>query len=140
MNTPKSLQPYLFFNGRCEEAIEFYRQTIGAEVEMKLHFKDAPDQSMISPGSEGKVMHATLKVGASKFFVSDGDCKGNAGFSGFSLSLDAPDETSAKTLFNALADGGKIGMPLAKTFFSSCFGMVADRFGVSWMVIVPQQN
>lgn len=138
MSTPKSVQPYLVFNGRCEEAIEFYRKAIGAEVELLLRFKNAPDQSMITPGHEEKVMHATLKVGASTFFASDGQCEKNSSFGGFSLSLGAADEAAAKTFFNALADGGQIRMPLTKTFFSPCFGMVADRFGVSWMVIVYQ--
>jgi PhnB protein len=133
-----SIQPYLIFNGRCEEAIEFYRKALGAEVEMLMRFKDAPDPSMITPGNEQKVMHATLKVGASMFFASDGRCEKNSSFSGFSLSLGAPDEAAAKNYFNALAESGQINMPLTKTFFSPCFGMVADRFGVSWMVIVHQ--
>jgi PhnB protein len=140
MSKPQSVQPYLVFNGRCEEAIEFYRKAIGAEVEMMLRFKEAPDKSMITPGCEEKIMHATLKIGASMFFASDGRCEKNSGFSGFSLSLGAPDEAAAKTFFNSLAEGGQIHMPLTKTFFSPCFGMVADRFGVSWMVIVHQQN
>jgi PhnB protein len=138
MSKPKSILPYLVFNGRCEEAIEFYRQAIGAEVEMLMRFKDAPDKSMISPGHEEKIMHATLKVGASMFFASDGRCEPNSHFSGFSLSLGAPDEAAAKNYFSALADGGQIHMPLTKIFFSPCFGMVVDRFGVSWMVIVYQ--
>lgn len=138
MNTPKTVQPYLVFNGHCEEAIEFYRQAIGAEVSMLLRFKDAPDPGMCQPGNEQKVMHASLKVGASMFFASDGQCEKNSSFSGFSLSLGAPDEAAAKSYFNALAAGGQINMPLTKTFFSPCFGMVADRFGVSWMVIVYQ--
>jgi PhnB protein len=139
MSTPKSVQPYLVFNGRCEEAIEFYRKTISAEVEMLLRFKDMPEPGMCSPGHEEKVMHATLKVGATQFFASDGRCEEKSGgFNGFSLSLGAADEAAAKTFFNALADGGQVVMPLTKTFFSPCFGMVADRFGVSWMVIVYQ--
>jgi len=138
MSTPKSILPYLVFNGRCEEAIEFYRKAIGAKVEMMMRFKDAPDQSMISPGHEEKIMHASLKIGATLFFASDGRCEPNAHFSGFSLSLEAADEAAAKTFFNALADGGQIHMPLTKTFFSPCFGMVVDRFGVSWMVIIYQ--
>lgn len=138
MSTPKSVQPYLVFNGRAEAAIEFYRQAIGAEVEMLLRFKDAPEASMCQPGHEQKVMHATLKVGASMFFASDGRCDPSSGFSGFSLSLNVPDEATAKSYFNALAEGGQIHMPLTKTFFSPCFGMVADRFGVSWMIIIHQ--
>jgi PhnB protein len=138
MSTPKSILPYLVFNGRCEEAIEFYRKAIGAKVEMMMRFKDAPDQSMISPGHEEKIMHASLKIGATMFFASDGRCEPNSRFSGFSLSLEAADEAAAKAFFNALADGGQIHMPLTKTFYSPCFGMVVDRFGVTWMVIIYQ--
>jgi PhnB protein len=138
MSTPKSILPYLVFNGRCEEAIEFYRKAIGAKVEMMMRFKDAPEQSMISPGHEEKIMHASLKIGATMFFASDGRCEPNSRFSGFSLSLEAADEAAAKAFFNALADGGQIHMPLTKTFYSPCFGMVVDRFGVTWMVIIYQ--
>ena len=138
MSKPKSIQPYLVFNGRCEEAVDFYRKAIGAEIEMMMRFKDAPDKNMISPGHEEKIMHASLKVGATMLFASDGRCEPGSGFSGFSLSLEAANEAAAKMFFNALADGGQIQMPLTKTFFSPCFGMVIDRFGVSWMVIINQ--
>jgi PhnB protein len=132
-----TIQPYLIFNGRCEEAIEFYRQAVGAEVTMLLRFKEAPDQSMCPPGSENKVMHASLNVGDSVILASDGgQCTGQAAFSGFSLSLTVKDVADANRFFAALADGGKVQMPQAKTFFSPSFGMVIDRFGMSWMVYV----
>jgi PhnB protein len=132
-----SIEPYLMFNGRCEEAVEFYRKALGAEVVMLLHFKDAPDKSMCPPGSENKVMHASLSVGESVILVSDGgQCTGQTTFSGFSLSLTAKDIAEANRFFSALAEGGKVQMPQAKTFFSPSFGMVMDRFGVSWMVYV----
>jgi len=133
------VQPYLFFDGRCEEAIGFYREAIGAKVEMLMRMKDSPEPpqpGMCPPGSENKVMHAALRVGETMVMASDGRCLGKPSFQGFSLSLNAKDEPDAKRLFNALADGGQVQMPLGKTFFSPCFGMVADRFGVSWMVIV----
>jgi len=133
------VQPYLFFDGRCEEAIGFYREAIGAKVEMLMRMKDSPEPpqpGMCPPGSENKVMHAALRVGETMVMASDGRCLGKPSFQGFSLSLDAKDEPDAKRLFNALADGGQVQMPLGKTFFAPCFGMVADRFGVSWMVIV----
>ncbi len=130
------IQPYLNFNGRCEEAIEFYRKAIGAEVAMLMRFKDSPDPSMCSPGSENKVMHACLRIGEAAVMASDGRCTGKQDFQGFSLSLTAANEAEAKRLFAALGEGGQVHMPLAKTFFSPSFGMVADRFGVSWMVIV----
>lgn len=134
------IQPYLFFDGRCEEAIEFYRKALGAEVEMLMRYKDSPEPpppGMVPPGSENKVMHAALRIGDSTVMASDGNCGQQPHFDGFSLSLAAPDEAKAKRLFEALADGGQVRMPLGKTFFSPCFGMVADRFGVGWMVIVP---
>ena len=130
------VQPYLFFDGRCEEAIAFYRQALGAEVEMLMRFKDAPEPGMSPPGSADKVMHASLKIGGSMVLASDGQCGGKPSFQGFSLSLTAADDAEADRLFTALADGGQVQMPLAKTFFSPRFGMTGDRFGVSWMVIV----
>jgi PhnB protein len=133
------LQPYLFFEGRSEEAIEFYRKALGAKVEMLMRFKDNPDAPApgMKPPPPDKVMHACLRIANSNVFLSDGMCQGEGkpSFSGFSLSLDAADEAEAKRLFNALADGGQVQMPLGKTFFASSFGAVADRFGVSWMVI-----
>jgi PhnB protein len=132
-----TIQPYLIFNGRCEEAIEFYRKAVGAEVVMLLRFKEAPDQSMCPPGSENKVMHASLNVGDSVILASDGgQCTGQTAFSGFSLSLTAKDVADANRFFAALVEGGKVQMPQAKTFFSPSFGIVVDRFGVSWMVYV----
>ncbi|MGC9942247.1 MAG: VOC family protein [Verrucomicrobiota bacterium] len=132
-----TVQPYLIFNGRCEEAIEFYRKALGAEVAMLLHFKDAPDPAMRPPGSENKVMHASLSVGDAVILASDGgQCSGQTAFTGFSLSLTAKDVADANRFFTALSDGGKVQMPQAKTFFSPSFGIVIDRFGVSWMVYV----
>jgi PhnB protein len=133
------LEPYLFFDGRCEEAIEFYRKALGAEVTMLMRFKDSPEPAqpgMVPPGSEDKVMHASLRIGETTVMASDGHCAGKPSFQGFSLSVSAKDEAEAKRLFNALADGGQVRMPLGKTFFSPAFGMVADRFGVAWMVLV----
>jgi len=133
------VQPYLFFDGRCEEAIEFYRSALGAEVEMLMRFKDSPDPpppGMVPPGGENKVMHAALRVGDAMVLASDGRCSGQPSFLGFALSLTAANEAEADRLFAALAEGGQVQMPLAKTFFSPRFGMVADRFGVSWMVYV----
>ncbi len=134
------IQPYLSFGGRCEEAIAFYRTALGAQVEMLMRFKDSPDPmppGMLPDGWENKVMHASLNVSGARFMASDG-CGGSeaTGFSGFSLSLNVPDEAAAQRAFNALAEGGKVGMPLGKTFWSPCFGMLTDRFGVGWMVIV----
>jgi PhnB protein len=134
------VQPYLFFNGRCEEAFEFYRKALGAEAEMLLRFKDAPAQepSMAPPGAENKVMHMSFRIGSTTILASDGQCQGQPTFQGFGLSLTVANDAEADRTFNALADGGKVQMPLAKTFFSSRFGMVADRFGVMWMVYVAQ--
>jgi PhnB protein len=133
------VQPYLFFDGRCEEAVEFYRRVLGAEVTMLMRFKDSPEppeQGMVVPGAEDKVMHASLRIGDATLLASDGRCQGRPAFQGFALSLTAPDEAAAERLFASLAEGGEVQMPLAKTFFAARFGMVADRFGVSWMIYV----
>ena len=133
------IEPYLFFNGRCEEAIAFYKGALGAEVLMLMRNNEAPEPAppgMLPPGSEDKVMHATLRIGTSNLMLSDGRCDGKPVFNGFSLSIDAASEAEADRLFAALADGGTVQMPLAKTFWSPRFGMVADRFGVGWMVSV----
>jgi len=134
------VQPYLFYDGRCEEALEFYKSALDAEVLMVVRYKENPDPSRNPPGSDNKIMHARFQVGGSVVFVSDGHCAGKPSFEGFSLSLTVPKEADADRFFNALADGGQIRMPLEKTFFSPRFGMVTDRFGVLWMVLVtPNQ-
>ena len=133
------IQPYLFFDGRAEEAAEFYRAKLGAEITMLMRNKDSPDKpppGMLPPNSENKVMHMALKIGDTTVLASDGSCAGKPVFQGFSLSLTVKDEAEAGRLFAALADGGRVQMPLGKTFFSPSFGMVADRFGVGWMVYV----
>jgi len=135
-----SIQPYLMFNGRSEEAIEFYRKALGAEVQMMLRFKESPDQSMITPGVEEKIMHAALNIGDGQVLLSDGMCGGQQSFEGFSLSFTVADEAEADRRFNALADGGEVRMPLGKTFFSPRFGMVADKFGVDWMIYVEPKE
>lgn len=133
------VQPYLFFDGRCEEAVEFYRKTLGAEVTMLMRFKDSPEPpapGMIPPEAGDKVMHLCFRIGDTMLLASDGQCHGKASFQGFALSLSVSDDAEAERLFAALGDGGQVQMPLTKTFFSSRFGMLADRFGVSWMILV----
>ena len=134
------IQPYLMFEGRCEEAIEFYKKALGAEVVMLMRYKESPDPTppgMIPPGSENKVMHSSLRIGESIVMASDGGCGGKPTFQGITLSISARDAAEADRLFAALSDGGQVRMPIGKTFFSPRFGMVADKFGVGWMVIVP---
>ena len=130
------IQPYLFFEGRAEEAIEFYKKTLGAKTEMVMRFKEAPDQSMISLGSADKIMHAAIKIGDAVMLVSDGRNTGKPNFQGFSLTIYPKDEAEADKLFGALSAGGEVRMPMDKTFFAKRFGMVADKFGVGWMIIV----
>lgn len=132
------VQPYLFFDGRCDEAINFYKKTLKAETMMLMHFKDSPDQSMISPQSVDKVMHAALRIGETVILVSDGHCGGQPSFQGFSLSITAASNAEAEKIFAALGEGGEVRMPMAETFFATRFGMLADRFGVGWMVIMPK--
>ena len=132
------LQTYLFFDGKTDEALDFYKKAVGAKPKMLMRFKDAPDQSMVSPGSADKIMHAAVDIGDTTVLMSDGRCTGNTNFQGFALSISAANEAEADKLFAALGDGGQVTMPMAKTFFAGRFGMLTDKFGVGWMVIVPQ--
>ena len=137
-NQTGKVEAYLFFNGRCEEAIAFYSKALGAGLQMLMRFKESPDShppGMLPAGWENKVMHASLRIGDTILMASDG-CAEKTAFEGFSLSFAAPPESEAKRAFAALADGGQVRMPLTKTFWSPCFGMVSDRFGVCWMVTV----
>jgi PhnB protein len=134
------VRAYLNFNGRTEEALAFYGKAIGAETTLLMRMSDSPEPhppGMVPPGTEHKVMHSSFRVGETEVMATDGGCQGEASFSGISLTLTADDDTHAKKLFDALADGGKVQMPLAKTFFASSFGILSDRFGVNWMVITP---
>lgn len=149
-------QPYLFFDGRCDEALQYYRDVFGAEIGCLMRFRDNPDfakteadsapaaggaSGCASPGDPDKVMHGSVRIGGTEILVSDGLCSGSPRFEGFSLSFPVPDEATADRVFGRLAaDGGTVQMPIGPTFFSPRFGMVADRFGVSWMVIVPREN
>jgi PhnB protein len=137
------IQPYLNFDGRCEEAIDFYKKALGAELIMLMRNSETPDKpppGMLAPGSDNKVCHASLRIGESIVNASDGGCHGKPGFQGITLSLNVNSEAEANKMFNALADGGQVQMPLTKTFFSPSFGMVQDRFGVSWMVYLPGEK
>jgi PhnB protein len=138
--TQVQIEPYLFFEGRAEEALEFYRAKLGAEVLMLMRFRESPEPMPGQAPPGDKVMHAAFRIGETKVMASDGNCAGRPSFQGFALALNAPDEAAAKRLFGALAEGGQVQMPLGKTFFSPAFGMVADRFGVSWMVVVQQEQ
>ena len=136
------IQPYLFFGGRCDEALDFYRTAIGAQTEMLMRFSESPDPmppGVLQPGFENRVMHACFRVGGSAIMASDG-CNEGTTFSGFSLSLSVPSEAEADRVFAALAADGKVTMALGKTFWSPRFGMLTDRFGIGWMVIVPAET
>jgi len=140
--TIMNVQPYVFFNGRCEEALEYYCQKLGAEVTFKMRFKEAPPDSGNQPraGLEEKIMHANVRMGSSEWMASDGHCDPAAGpMSGFSLALTADDSASAEKYFNALAEGGQVTLPFQATFWSKGFGMVVDRFGLMWMVTLPPE-
>ena len=133
-------QPYLVFEGRCEEALQFYHRTIGAEVTMLLRFKDAPKGEQGGPPAvlSEKVMHSNVRIGDTTILASDGRCSGHPNFQGFSLALITANDAEAKRTFAALSEGGQVQQPLTKTFFSSLFGILTDRFGVSWMVLVRE--
>lgn len=136
----ETIQAYLFFSGDCEAAVDYYRTHLGAEVEMIMRFKESPEPP--PPGSvpdndEDKIMHGSLRIGGSRVMVSDGCSPDRPGFSGFALSLTAPDQAGAERMFAALSDGGEVQMPLGATFWSPLFGMVTDRFGIQWMLTIP---
>jgi len=137
------VQSYLFFDGRCEEAIDFYKTALGAKVEMMMRFKESPeppkpDSGCGGPGNGDKIMHASLQIGDTMVMASDGQAGGKPIFQGFALAITAKNTAEADKMFNALADGGQVQLPMTKTFFSPRFGMVADKFGVGWMIMVGQ--
>jgi PhnB protein len=133
------IQPYLSFEGRSDEAIEFYKTALDAKVEMIMRFKDSPQKppsDEFPPEIQNKVMHASLRIGHSTVMATDSRCTGKPNFAGITLTLAVSNDAEANRFFSALANGGTVTMPLAKTFFSSQFGTVTDRFGVPWMVLV----
>jgi PhnB protein len=134
------VQSYLFFEGRCEEALEFYKKAIGAEVTALMRNSDSPDQSNTSPGMENKVLHCNFNVGETQLMASDGMCSGTPKFAGISLSITAKGAAEAERLFAALSGGGQVQLPMHETFFAERFGMAADKFGVSWMVIAGKDQ
>lgn len=136
-----AIQPYLFFGGRCEEAIAFYQETLDAKVDMVMRFSDSPEPppaGMLPPGFENKIMHSAFRIRGTTLMASDG-CEEGGSFQGFSLTLTVSTEAEAHRVFEGLADGGRVQMPLAKTFWSPCYGMLVDRFGINWMVMVPAE-
>ena len=134
------VQSYLFFNGRCEEAIDFYKKAVGAKVEMMMRFKEAPGDHKCAPGTEEKIMHACVRIGDTAVMASDGMASGKPEFKGISLTLNPKTESEAERLFGALSEGGQVQQPLITTFFSPKFGVLSDKFGVNWMVVVDQQT
>lgn len=143
MGSPNGeIQPYLFFGGRCEEALEFYKEHLGAQVEMVLRYKDSPEkipEGRLTPGFEEKVMHSAFHIGKAKLMASDG-CGDSPKFAGFSLSLELPTKPEAERVFAALSSDGEVTMPLTQTFWSPYFGMLTDRFGLGWMITVPANS
>jgi PhnB protein len=138
-----TLETYLFFNGRCEEAIEYYVRTVGATATSLMRFSESPEPhspGCVPPGFENKVMHATMKIGDTTVMLSDGNQGGGPQFQGFSLAMNLPDEETVRSTFAKLADGGQVLMPPGKTFWSPCFGMVTDRFGLGWMLMVDPRR
>ena len=133
------VQSYLFFEGRTEEAIEFYQKAVGAKVEMLMRNKESPEPPPGMKAPPEKIMHAAFRIGDTQVLASDGMCSGAPNFQGFSLTLDTRDDAEAKRFFAALSEGGQVRMPLTPTFFSSNFGMLTDRFGLGWMVMAPRK-
>jgi PhnB protein len=136
-----TVSPYLFFNGRCQEAIDFYKRALGAEVSTLMRFRDAPPEAQRSmqPENADKVMHADLKIAGATVLMSDGRGSGTLAFEGFALCVEPRSRDEAERLFTAISDGGEVRMPMAETFFSPGFGMAADRFGVGWIVVTQRE-
>jgi PhnB protein len=137
------IEPYLFFNGRCEEAIEYYTRTAGARLEMAMRYRESPDpvpEGRVPGGWEDKILHASLLIGGARLMLSDGGSSEAPSFRGFALSLALPDEAEARRVFDAFAASGSAVMPLGRTFWSPCFGMAVDRFGVLWMITVAGEG
>lgn len=135
-----AISPYLFFGGRCEQALEFYKKTLDAKVDMMTRFNESPNPpppGTLQAGFENKVMHASFRIRGTTLMASDGSGEAEGGFHGFALTLSVQDDADARRVFDPLADGGNVQMPLSKTFWSPCFGMVTDRFGIQWMIMVP---
>jgi PhnB protein len=138
-----NVQPYLFFEGRAEEALNFYTKALGTKPDMIMRYRESPEPpppGKVPPGSDDKVMHASFHVGDTEVMLSDGFCSGKSQFAGFSLSISAPDEATARRYFDAMSAGGNVTMPLGPTFWSPCFGMLTDRFGVGWMITVESKE
>jgi PhnB protein len=135
-----SVTPYLFLDGRCEEAIEFYKKNLGAQVGMMMRFKEAPEDHKPAPGTDNKIMHACIRINGTPVMMSDGRVENKPEFKGFALSLEAKEPAEGKRMFDALAQGGQVQMPLMETFFAKSFGMVADKFGVGWMIVAGPKN
>lgn len=135
------VQPYLFFNGRCDEALGYYEKHLGAKVNAKMRYKEAPPSDGPGANANGEhIMYSNFTIGDTVLMASDDCVNSNTKFQGFSLSLTVKTKDEADRAFNALADGGQVHAPLGQTFFSPYFGMVADRFGINWMVIIPGEQ
>jgi PhnB protein len=134
------VETYLFFNGRCEEALEFYQKALGAKIVNKMRFSDSPDKSQCAPGTLDKIMHATFSIGETQLMASDGRCEGQPKFEGMSLTIGVKSPEEAEKLFKAIGEGGQVQVPMMETFFATRWGMVADKFGVSWMVLSEKQH
>ena len=137
-----TITPYLFLSGRCEEALQFYKQALGAEIGMVMRFSESPDPTppgMLPPNFENKVMHSEFTVKGVRLMGSDG-CEVGSKPHGFKLAMTVDTEAEARKTFDALAAGGQVEMPLTPTFWSPCYGMVTDKFGIEWMVMVPGQG
>jgi len=133
------VNPYVFFDGKCEEALDFYKSKLGAKVNVLMRYSENPNPAHNPPGSDEKVMHSEFQVGDSKIMASDGLCHGKPSFQGFSLTIQCASDAEAQRLYTALGEGGQVQMPLGPTFFAHSFGMVADKYGIGWMLIHPKQ-
>ena len=137
------VQTTLNFYGRTEEALLFYGKTIDAETLFLMRFRDCPDPSPSRPGLEEKIFHATFRIGSTEIRASDCGCEKpptRTTFAGFSLLLGVEIPQEAEHFFSALSDDGQIQIPLQETFFAERYGIVVDRFGISWKIVVSTKS
>jgi len=136
------VQTTLNFYGRTEEAVAFYGRAVDAETLFLLRFRDRPDYAQSRPGLEDKIFHATLRLGATLVMASDCGCEhspSEAAFAGFSLALRVETPEKAERFFNALSEGGQVQIPMRETFFATRYGIVVDRFGLSWKIMIESK-
>jgi len=132
-----NVQTYLFFDGRCEEAIEFYKAVFGADLLYSMRFREGPP-NLVTAENEEKIFHATMRFGETVINLSDDLKQERGSFGGFAILAHLDNDASAEEAFESLQEGGRVGMPIQEVFWASRYGIVTDRFGVTWKIQAGQ--